>query len=92
MITIREPLGRAIGHICNRMTKVATLTVFDESTGIGYWLTIKRSNTPPNAMNEQQARREIAKYKNPQPHHIAVEEWPAWMYSGMDRGEKSSKF
>lgn len=92
MIHVIDSLPRAITHLCNRMTQTATLTVFDDSTKTGYWLTIKRSATPPEAMNDQQARREIAKYKNPQPHHIAIEEWPAWMYGGFDKGEQSSKF
>ena len=90
---VADSLAEAAPLILKALRVTLTdVQVFIEPEFQGYWAQLKHSPKKADEMTARELMREMRMYKNPQPYDVQLVPWPAWMYRGIDKGERSSAF
>lgn len=80
----------ALPALCWELARCGSAEVLIESDGMGYFARLKTIDKPVSEYTPRDMARAIRLRANPQPYDIILQPWPAWMYVGCDRGERSS--
>ena len=80
----------ALEALCLELAHCCSAEVLIESDGMGYFASLKTIDKPVSEYTPRDMARAMRRHANPQPYDIILRPWPAWMYVGCDRGERSS--
>ena len=87
---VANTFNDALPALCRELTQSASVELLIESDGAGYFAKLKTFDKPVSEYTPREVARAYRRNTNPQPYDIVLRTWPAWMYVGCDRGERSS--
>jgi hypothetical protein len=83
-------LRAAAPLICDTLKREPQVAVLIEPAGPGYWAALKTPVNPPAAWAPAEIARYLRMRRDPQPYHVRLTPWRAYVYRDLHRGAPSS--